>query len=171
MEKKLKWPDDFLNIKCVIYTIYIALLYWLLPRKPFFLFLSTLINYFMINWYNYSYLCEYNNIFFNIFYAILVTLLLIYLPIKNKVIMGFSLYFPYFILAWYDYFANCSFRMNPTLFPFGRYIFLPMKPESYQRRYDTLDPIVKKNIANFDKYIFVTILVGFVFLFLYKFIL
>ena len=38
MEKKLKWPDDFLNIKCVFYTIYISLLYWLLPRKPFFLF-------------------------------------------------------------------------------------------------------------------------------------
>ena len=33
MEKKLKWPEDFLNIKCVIYTIYIALLYWLLPNK------------------------------------------------------------------------------------------------------------------------------------------
>jgi hypothetical protein len=61
--------------------------------------------------------------------------------------------------------------MNPTLFPFGRYIFLPMKPEPYQRRYDILDPIVKKNIANFDKYIFVTILVGFLFAFLYKFII
>ena len=53
MEKELKWPEDFLNIKCVIYTIYIALLYWLLPRRPFYIFLSTLINYFMINWYNY----------------------------------------------------------------------------------------------------------------------
>ena len=68
-------------------------------------------------------------------------------------------------------YVNCTFRINPTFFPFGRYIFLPMKPESYQRRYYTLDPIVKKNIANFDKYIFVSILVGFVFIFLYKFIL
>ncbi len=50
-------------------------------------------------------------------------------------------------------------------------IFLPMKPGPYQRRYDTLDPIVKKNIANFDKYIFVSILVGLIFLFLYKFVL
>ena len=93
---------------------------------------------------------------------------MIILPQKNKVILIFSLYFPYFILAWYDYFSNCSFKMNPTIFPFGRFIYLPIKPLPYKKRYENLDPIVKKNIENFDKYIFISLLVGFLGYIIYK---
>jgi len=169
--KDLKWPEDFLNIKCVIYSVYIALLYWLLPRTKFFLFAAFLLNYFSINWYNYMYLCEYNSFIGNISYSVIILLLLLFVPIKNKVILGFSLYLPYFLIAWYDYFANCAYRMNPTIFPFGRFIYLPIKPDPYQRRYDELDPAVKKNIAAFDKYGYLTIIIGIVMYFLNKFVL
>ena len=103
------------------------------------------------------YLCKINNILYTGIYVLITTALLAYLPLKNKIVLAFSIYFPYFIMAWYDYFANCSFRMNPTIFPFGRFIYLPIKPDPYKRRYDTLDPMVKQNIANFDKYIVVSI--------------
>ena len=158
--KDLKFPEDFLNIKCVIYTIIIGLLYWFLPRTKISILIASILSFFSINWYNYMYTCEYNNIAFNIIYALTIGLLLSYLPTKNKTILILSLYFPYFIIAWYDFFANCSFRMNPTIFPFGRFIYLPVKPDSYKRRFDELDPVVKANISNFDKYIGVSIIVG-----------
>lgn len=159
MDKKLKWPEDFLNVKCVIYSLYIASIYWFLPRKNFFIIIITVINYFIINWYNFYYNCVNSNFIFNLFYTIFISFLLIFLPLKNKVILGFSLYFPYFILAWYDYFSNCSFRMNPTIFPFGRFIYLPIKPESYKDKFKQLDPAIKKNIENFDKYFFISIII------------
>jgi len=103
------------------------------------------------------YECKVNNLVYTAMYVLSTTGLLMYLPRKNKVVLAFSLYFPYFILAWYDYFAQCSFRMNPTIFPFGRFIYLPMKPPPYKQRYDTLDPMVKQNIAHVDKYIVVSL--------------
>jgi len=30
--------------------------------------------------------------------------------------------------------------MQPTLFPFGRYIFLPFKPQGYKDEFDKLSP-------------------------------
>lgn len=157
--KDLKFPEDFLNIKCVIYTLIIAILYWFLPRTRLSIVSASILSFFSINWYNYVYICEYNNLIFNIIYAITIGLLLTYLPVKKKSILMLSLYFPYFIIAWYDYLANCSFRMNPTIFPFGRFIYLPVKPDPYKRRFDELDPIVKANIMNFDKYVGVSIIV------------
>ena len=155
--KKLTYPQDFFNIKCILFSVYIALLYWFLPRTKLTLTLITILNYGIVNWYNHMYVCKVNHFMTTAIYVLITTALLAYLPLKNKVVLAFSIYFPYFIMAWYDYFANCSFRMNPTIFPFGRFIYLPMKPDPYKRRYDELDPIVKQNIANFDKYMVVSI--------------
>ena len=47
MEKKLKWPDDFLNIKCVIYTIYISGIYILLYYIGY--YLENLFSYFSLH--------------------------------------------------------------------------------------------------------------------------
>lgn len=158
--KDLKYPEDFLNMKCVIYTLIIGSLYWFLPRTKVFILIATLLSFCSINWYNHMYICEYNDMMFNIIYALTAGVLLTYLPRKNKTILIFSLYFPYFLIAWYDYFANCTFRMNPTIFPFGRFIYLPVKPDPYKRRFDELDPVVKANISNFDKYLGFSLLVG-----------
>ena len=79
--------------------------------------------------------------------------------------MAVLLYLPYFLLAWYDFFMNCRFRMQPTIFPFGRYIYLPFKPNPYKKRYAELDPIIKQNIINFDKYVAASlVLAGIIFL-------
>ena len=64
MEKELKWPQDYINIKCIIFTFYIALTYWFLFKKKTKIWLYalfTLINYLGVNWYNYQYQCSYNN--------------------------------------------------------------------------------------------------------------
>jgi hypothetical protein len=37
--------------------------------------------------------------------------------------------------------------MAPTLFPFGRYIFLPFKPREYQEEFKKMD---KKQIQSMD---------------------
>ena len=126
---------------------------------------------FAFNWYNYNYQCYYNSFWLNSALAIEISSNFYYLPKKDKVVLAFLLYIPYFLLAWYDYFANCKFRMNPTLFPFGRFIFLPMKPDPYKRRFDDLDPIVVQNIANVDKYVGVAIGVGAIILILKKYLL
>lgn len=168
-----KWPYDYLNLKCVIYTIYIALSYWYLFSKKSKLihYISFLIvNYFLINWYNYQYQCYHNNIIINSVWAVLTSLVFYYLPKGNKIVLAFLLYVPYLILAWYDYLMNCTFRMNPTIFPFGRFIYLPMKPDPYKRRFDELDPIVVENIVNFDKYVGVGLVSALVIYITFKYI-
>ena len=130
--KQLRYPQDFYNIKCILFSLYIGLLYWFAPRRPLALGFLTIANYFLVNWYNHMYVCQINDFLHTALYTLVVTGLLVLLPIRNKVVLAFSLYFPYFIMAWYDYFANCSFRMNPTLFPFGRFIYLPLKPDPYK---------------------------------------
>lgn len=158
--KDLQFPKDFLNLKCVLYTIIIAVLYWFIPRTKLAIAMVFIASFFSINWYNHIYVCQVNNIGFNLGYATILSTLIWILPKKRKTILVLALYLPYFILAWYDYFANCSFRMNPTIFPFGRFIYLPVKPDPYKRRFDELDPVVKANIANFDKYVGVSLIVG-----------
>ena len=155
--KQLRYPQDFYNIKCILFSLYIGFLYWFLPRKRLALGSITIANYFLVNWYNHMYVCQINDFLHTALYTLVVTGLLVLLPKRNKVVLAFSLYFPYFIMAWYDYFANCSFRMNPTLFPLGRFIYLPLKPDPYKERYNQLDPTVKQNIANLDKYIVVSL--------------
>ena len=173
MKKELKWPQDFLNIKCVIFTFYIAISYWFFFKKNTTLkgyLIFGIMNFLLINWYNYNYQCYYNSFWLNSALGIGISSNFYYLPKKDKVVLAFLLYIPYFLLAWYDYFANCKFRMNPTIFPFGRFIFLPMKPPGYQRTYDELDPVVKENIANFDKYIAVSIVWLIFVYFVFKFV-
>ena len=156
-QKPLQWPQDFYNIKCILFSIYIGLMYWFLPRSIISLLLIGIFNYGIINWYNHMYECKLPNVAYTASYIISISLLLGYLPRKNKIVLAFSLYVPYFIMAWYDYLTQCSFRMNPTIFPFGRFIYLPMKPPPYKQRYNTLDPMVKQNIAHVDKFFVVSL--------------
>ena len=61
-----------------------------------------------------------------------------YLPRKNLYILLFLLWLPYIALAWYDYSYDCRDKMMPTLFPFGRYIFLPFKPSGYKAEFNKM---------------------------------
>ena len=61
-----------------------------------------------------------------------------YLPYHNIFILIFLLWLPYVSLAWYDYSYDCRDKMQPTIIPFGRYIFLPFKPSGYKAQFKKL---------------------------------
>ena len=94
------YPFQF-NIKCIIFTIFIAGGYWFLPKKSYFVLL-------------------------------------------------FLLWMPYVALAWYDYSYRCQDKMQPTIVPFGRYIFLPFKPPDYKAEYAKLPPDALKSMDTLD---------------------
>lgn len=73
-----------------------------------------------------------------------------FLPKKNIWILIFLLWFPYVALAWYDYSYDCLDKMKPTIFPYGRYIFLPFKPEGYKREFEKLTPDQIQQMNNVD---------------------
>jgi len=160
-EEELVWPRDYLNIKCVIYSFYVALTYWFVPKRRYDVLL--LVNVLLASWYNAHYECERNVWYLNAAIAVLQTSALYALPTKNKYTLVAVLYLPYLILAWYDYLMRCRFRMNPTVFPYGRWIYLPFKPPTYKKKYENIDPVVLKNIKNVDKYATILILAGMTF--------
>lgn len=81
------------------------------------------------------------------------------LPAKNIYVLLFLLWLPYVAVAWYDYSYNCENKMKYTLFPFGRYVFLPFKPKEYQKTYTDLSVEQKQLIDNNDHIYTWTILV------------
>lgn len=83
-----------------------------------------------------------------------------YLPPKNKYILLFLLWLPYVAMAWYDYAYDCKDKMQPTLFPYGRYIFLPFKPDGYKKEFDKMPEEQKKAMDRLDHVLTWTILIG-----------
>ena len=81
------------------------------------------------------------------------------LPHKSIPVLVALLYFPYLAMAWYDYQYNCSNRLNPTIFPFGRWLYLPFKPPDYKQRYENLSNESKKTIAKWDRF-FLLLIIG-----------
>lgn len=61
-----------------------------------------------------------------------------FLPPRNMMILIFLLWIPYIALAWYDYSYDCHDKIMPTVIPFGRYIFLPFKPQGYKDEFKKL---------------------------------
>ena len=55
-----RWPLDYLNLKCVVFSFYVALAYWYFPRDRPALFV--LVNFLLTNWYNSSYECAHNSL-------------------------------------------------------------------------------------------------------------
>lgn len=82
-----------------------------------------------------------------------------YLPHKSVPVLVALLYFPYLAMAWYDYIYSCDYRLQPTIFPFGRFVYLPVKPPDYKERYDNLSQDSKDKIARWDRF-FAFILLG-----------
>lgn len=103
-----------LNLKCIIFTLFIALGYW-------------------------------------------------YLPYRNYKILLFLLWIPYLGLAWYDYAYDCKNRMVPTLFPFGRYIYLPFKPKDYQDEFKKLNKEQIKAMDSVDHITLWTLIIIFIY--------
>lgn len=84
-----------------------------------------------------------------------------YLPQKSIPVLIAILYFPYLALAWYDYFYQCKYKLQPTIFPFGRWLYLPFKPKDYKQAYEDLSPEAKEAIVKWDRF-FILIVIGIV---------
>lgn len=72
-----------------------------------------------------------------------------YLPSRRYWVLALLAWLPYVAMAWYDYAYDCHDKMDPTIVPFGRVLFLPFKPQGYKAEYrkmaasqlDTMDSI------------------------------
>lgn len=90
--------------------------------------------------------------------CIIFTLLLAggywYLPPKKLWILIALLYFPYLALAWYDYVYDCRVGLlQPTVFPFGEYLYLPFKPPDYKERYANMSQEKKTKMKEYGRFI------------------
>ncbi len=95
--------------------------------------------------------------------CIIFTLLLAggywYLPKRRVWILVALLYFPYLALAWYDYYYKCQKDLlQPTIFPFGEYVYLPFKPPDYKERYNQMSQERKDKMKEYGRFIAAIIL-------------
>lgn len=72
-------------------------------------------------------------------------------------------------MAWYDYSYDCNDKLKYTLFPFGRYVYLPFKPKEYQKTYDELSDSQKQRVINNDHIYSWSILIIIIFIAAYSF--
>lgn len=91
-----------------------------------------------------------------------------YLPSKSLYVLAFLLWLPYVAMAWYDYSYDCQDKMQPTLFPYGRYLFLPFKPAGYKQEFDKLPPEQIKKMDSLDHVVTWTIAVCLLGVYIYK---
>ena len=73
-----------------------------------------------------------------------------YLPHKNPWVLAFLIWFPYIALAWYDWSYKCQDKLQPTIVPFGRYIWLPFKPPGYKEEFNQLPQDKIEAMNNID---------------------
>ena len=83
-----------------------------------------------------------------------------FLPPKNVWVLIFLLWLPYVLMAWYDYLYDCRDKMKPTLFPFGRYVFLPFKPPGYKAEFERMDPAQIEIMVRLDHIVGWTLLIA-----------
>jgi hypothetical protein len=82
-----------------------------------------------------------------------------YLPAKNTYVLLFLLWLPYVAMAWYDYAYDCKDKMQPTIVPFGRYIFLPFKPDGYKKEFEKMSEEQIKAMDRLDHILTWTLLI------------
>lgn len=58
-----------------------------------------------------------------------------WLPPRTWWALALLLWLPYVAMAWYDHTYDCRDKLGPTAVPFGRWLFLPFKPQGYKREY------------------------------------
>lgn len=83
-----------------------------------------------------------------------------FLPPRSLWVLLMLLWLPYVAMAWYDYMYDCRDKMQPTVFPFGRYVFLPFKPPGYKAAYATMEPSQYKTMDRVDHVAGWTLLIG-----------
>jgi hypothetical protein len=98
------------NVKCIVLTIIVCIIYWFGKKKEIILPLCIL----GILFYDSLYSCNVNYLR-SIIISIIFFGLLLTLPKKNKLVLLLFLYFPYLLLAIYDYQFDCKRnKLGPT---------------------------------------------------------
>lgn len=98
------------NVKCIVFTLLVSVLYWFVDRKELLVPLCIIINYL----YDQYYECK-KSIPRNILFGTVFAFLLMIAPQKNKWVLALCLYLPYIILAIYDYHFDCTRnKFGPT---------------------------------------------------------
>jgi UDP-N-acetylmuramyl pentapeptide phosphotransferase/UDP-N-acetylglucosamine-1-phosphate transferase len=87
-----------------------------------------------------------------------------YLPSKKWYILGFILWVTYIAIAWYDHTYKCKYKLHPTIFPFGKWVYLPFKPKSYQNEYKRLPKWRLKIMDNVNHITLWTLIIIFIFM-------
>ena len=91
-----------------------------------------------------------------------------FLPPKNFWVLFFLLWFPYIAIAWYDYSYNCRDKLGPTVVPFGRYIWLPFKPQGYKDEFNKMADQQIQVMNKVDHLVGWSVLIGVLIVFLRK---
>lgn len=140
------------NIKCVIFSILMALMYWYLPTNKVGVAISTIFFTLAIGWYRWYYSCENLPIPVMILAIGAFTTFFYYVPKKNPFILIAILYFSYILQAWWDYFFSCQYGKlsTATIFPFGKYIYLPFKDPDYKARYEAMCADKKNKVERYS---------------------
>jgi hypothetical protein len=73
-----------------------------------------------------------------------------YMPPHNVYILIMLLWAPYIALSWYDYKYECKQKLGPTIIPFGRTLFLPLKAPYYKKAFNELPPNAIRAMDNLD---------------------
>ena len=78
-------------------------------------------------------------------------------PPRNKWVLVFLLWFPYLVLAWYDYWYACKKNMGPTYLSL---FYAWFKPEGSQqiRDFRRWDPAIKRRVLIVDGIILLAVL-------------
>lgn len=61
-----------------------------------------------------------------------------FLPPRNWFVLAFLLWAPYIVLSWYDFAYDCRDKLQPTIVPFGRTLWLPFKPPEYKAAFNKM---------------------------------
>lgn len=73
-----------------------------------------------------------------------------FLPPRRWWALALLLWLPYLSMAWYDHLYDCRNKMQPTLVPFGRYVFLPFKPGPYKHEFQAMAQSQKDAMRRLD---------------------
>jgi hypothetical protein len=84
-----------------------------------------------------------------------------WLPKKNIIILAILLYFPYLVLAWYDYIYQCKRNMGPTYLSLF-YEWLKPQDSDQIKQYKDWCPEIKNKVLAVDiTLLFIGLLAGF----------
>lgn len=156
------------NTKCIIFSILMALMYWLKGKEYKSHYWKYALGYFTVfivlsMWYINYYECGRAKWFHMIIMSTLLSSFYTFIPARNYYILFAILYFSYLYMSWFDYIFDCQYgKLEPTPLPFGRYIYKPFKDVEFKAKYDVLCQEKKSVMDRVDTISFL-LLVGIIF--------